>query len=284
MNEGMRESDGEQASRSRPERWVAAVLILCVGSVIFWEIMSARSRCPFESFQITPDDFDGFVPTGKGWQVTRLPVRFSAIEPNILAFRVRPTVPQADAALVRLVHGYNMPDCMRIKGYTVKLDTDTRAQLSGAPSEEPVGGPVGYQLWRLTSATGEQTLWATCMLSAGTFRETGSDVRCMAFPRIGVPDDPRWMPEGFTWRSLRHPIRNARWALRAKWNKSRADMATFLGLKQPAWASDELLVLVTAIGRSPDGEADGKDITDSLIAAQAFMYGELIRWRGDNPP
>ena len=182
---------------------------------------------------------------------------------------------------MRLVHGYNMRDCMRIKGYEVELVADTRDtpnspinQSSNQPS------PGRYQLWRLVSETGDVSIWSTVMLRAGDFSETGVDCRSMAFPRIGIPDDPRWMPEGITVKSFRHPVRNFRMMLRAKWNKSRRDLGTFLRLKQPAWASDEMLTLVGVSGGGTVPRESEPDVARDVLDAQGFLLRELQAWRG----
>jgi hypothetical protein len=135
------------------------------------------------------------------------------------------------------------------------------------------------QVWRLTSSSGQASLWVTAMIRAGDFGETDADVRSMPFPRIGIPDDPRWAPRGLTWRSLRHPIRNFRQFLRAKWNNSRCDLATFLGLRQPAWANDELLTLVAAWTGPSVERGEEPYVTGRVLAAADFLYGELKKWR-----
>jgi hypothetical protein len=252
---------------------------------------------------------------------------------------------------VRLVHGYNMPDCMRIKGYQVELIGDTRGQgaerrtsnpaergkhrihpalaghptpvversslrgfasniegqktspshpvhpvdpvqisppptpdtrhpLAAAKSSDEAGTPdtPGLQIWRLTSAVGDTAIWVTAMLRAGDLEKTDADVRSMAFPRIGVPIDPNWVPPGITLKSLRHPKKNFRRLIQAKWNNSRCDPAVFLRLKQPAWASEEMLTLVAA---SPDIVIKPEDeqlITDHIISAHSFVHTTLKSW------
>jgi hypothetical protein len=73
----------------------------------------------------------------------------------------------------------------------------------------------------------------------------------MAFPRVGTPDAASWNPTGLRWSSLRHPIRNTRLFVRAKWNASRCDLLTFLSLRRPAWVTDSYFTLVVEGGMDP---------------------------------
>lgn len=266
-------------------QWAVPLLLAaCVAIVAFWEIMAARSRRPFMPFEMGVEDFRGFAPSSPLWSVRPLSIPPDPVEPNIVAYEVRRVPGEAGGrsaapVLVRLVHGYNMCDCMRIKGYRVELIETVGRR------DEPASGRAPFrQVWRLTSSTAEVSIWITGMIRAGDFGETDVDVRSLAFPRIGIPDDPSWLPRGITWSSLRHPIRNARLALRAKWNSSRCDLATFLGLRQPAWADDELLTLVaTGEGASVKRE-DEPRVTESVLAAYDFVYAELKRWRSESGP
>ena len=272
------------------QRLVAGVLVACLAVVAFWEVMANRSRRPFDTFQLTADDFAGFQPEPSGWRVEKLPVKASRIEPNVFAAEARrapkrvsgsgilesggpPPHPETSApVLVRLAHGYNMPDCMRIKGYTVtELGSD---RLSGISNQRGKA-----QVWRVTSEVGDVSVWVTSMLRVGDFGETGIDVRTMAFPRIGTPDDPRWLPQGMTLKSLRHPIRNFRWMIRSKWNNARCDLATFLRLKRPAWADDSLMTFLSA-WRGPSLKPAAEEAaTEHVLAAHNAMLSELQSWR-----
>jgi len=262
---------------------MAFILLACVLVVAFWEIMSNRSRRPHEAFQLTASDFAGFAPQSRDWRVELLPVKPESIEPNILAYRVARAVSGSAPVLVRLVHGYNMPDCMHIKGYAVALLHDTRRSLQErADAALAEGGAAHcrpYQVWRLTSGTGDASIWVTSMLRVGDFAATHVDVRSMAFPRVGVPDDPNWLPQGLTRRSLRHPVANFRKFIRARWNSSRSDLATFLGLRQPAWASRDLLTLVAVSGGPPVRDGGLEAVTADVVAVHGFMESELRAWR-----
>jgi len=265
---------------------VAALLVFCVVLVAFWEIMHNRSRRPFEAFELTNEDFHDFAPAAAGWRVAERPVSTTAIEPNILCHQF--TSRTNDSAVVaRLVHGYNMQDCMRIKGYEVELvaglNSKRTSSIEHSTSMANASHSTPYtQTWRLTSPAGDISLWLTTMLRAGDFAPTDVDVRSMAFPRVGTPDDPNWVPRGITLRSLRHPIRNLRRAIRAKWNKSRCDPLTFLGLKQPAWADENLLTLVTAGPPRSDAAAARATAGDAAIV-HAHMLRQLQAWRRQGP-
>jgi hypothetical protein len=135
------------------------------------------------------------------------------------------------------------------------------------------------QVWRLTSGAGDVSVWATGIIRAGDFAGTDMDVRDMPFPRIGTPDDPNWAPHGLTWKSLGHPVDNFRKFLNLKWNNSRRDVLVFLGLKQPPWASDEMLTVVAAwagVSLKPEDEAKA---TDTVLGAFAMMLDALRHWK-----
>ena len=101
----------------------------------------------------------------------------------------------------------------------------------------------------------------------------------MAFPRVGIPDDPGWAPRGMTLKGLRHPVRNTRLFLRSKWNSSRADLLTFLGLKQPAWASDDLLTLVAGSRGTSVGQEEELSVAVRVLSVHLHMHSELKAWR-----
>jgi len=273
---------------SRRQTVIATLLVLCVVIVGFWEIMSNRNRGLSADFELTSDDLHGLIPKSDRWKIQSFPVRTTPMEPNITAFQLGDPENSGRSSLVRLVHGYNMCDCMRIKGYTVDLKADTRrptdysARPSTVTEQSNDGIPDHLQIWRVTSAGGDVSIWITTMLRSGDFAATDVDVRAMAFPRIGIPDDPNWMPRGVTLQSFRHPLRNIRMALRAKWNNSRCDVLTFLGLRQPAWASENMLTLVTASKGASVNPNNEKEAVNRAVEAHTFMLGELQRWRKTN--
>lgn len=249
------------------QRVLFALLTACVVLVLAWEIMVQRSRAPFKPFELTGEQFRAFAPAAADWVVSPVAaVVDDPTAPNIFSFFLAGRR-QGGGVTVRLVHGYNMPVCMKIKGYTVQL------------LEDDLGGS-GRQTWRVTSGTRHVSIWVTQMLDSGDMRPTGKDIRVMAFPRVGTPDDPNWVPGGFSPDWVRHPVRNIRNHVRAKWNASRCDWPTFLGLRQPAWASAEDLVLVAASrGPSVDRGSEAEAVV-RVTEAHAMMVGELQRfWR-----
>jgi hypothetical protein len=277
--------------RSWPKEVIVAVLLVtCVIIVGFWEIMAGRSRKGFEPFQLTAEDFQGFAPALEDWSVRQLKVKSDPVEPNILAYQLDPKSRGSTwmnrPASVRLVHGYNMCDCMRIKGYDVKLLLDTRQTVTdegGGESSSADKPSSQLQIWKLTSSTGDVSVWVTSMIRTYDLSETSVDVRSMAFPRVNVPDAQGWFPRGFTWAGLRHPIRNTKRFLRAKWNASRCDLATFLGLRKPAWASEDVLTLVASSLGKPLHPDEIDEATTSVRRAHSGIYQELLKWPESRP-
>lgn len=187
--------------------------------------------------------FTSFIPRVEGWTFSHIPITaIDPAEPNIMTLAATLESGPEHTATIRLVHGYNMPMCMKIKGYTVEPIRD-------------VPTPLRVQYWRLTSSTGDTSFWLTSMIRADTFAGTATDIRSMAFPRIDTPDDPNWVPRGFNREDLQHPGAAMRRWFRARWNGARTDLLTFLRLRQPAWASDEQLTYITLGKPAQDTEA-----------------------------
>ncbi len=247
---------------------VPALLLVSAFLALLWEVSSRYSARPFSPFTLDASRFAGFDPAIPGWTVKAVQVPTNRPEePNILAFEV---VRGGRCALVRLVHGYNMPMCMKIKEYDVALVSDRRVSASTR---------ISAQVWRVTSSIGDSSIWITSLLRAGDCAVTEDDIRSLPFPRIGTPDDPRWKPEGLTWKSLRHPVSELRARVRARWNSSRADVLTFLRLRQPAWASEELLTLVSCALPPPDGQDNGEDWSAELMEIHAGFARSLRQWK-----
>jgi hypothetical protein len=57
------------------------------------------------------------------------------------------------------------------------------------------------------------------------------------------------------------------------------DVLTFLRLRQPAWASDELLTCVTCSLDPLDGKDDEDRLTKSVLQAHEGMIDALRQWR-----
>jgi hypothetical protein len=264
-------------ANNRTQIITATALVVCVVFVGFWEIMSSRSNRAFDTFELTNESFAGFEQSNKNGKfiIKSVPVVTTVMEPNVAAFIVGQRG-QSNKSLVlsRLVHGYNMRDCMRIKGYTVELIADTREG-----HETVVNMPKQLQIWRLTSSSGDVSVWVTSMLKAGDFAALSIDVCSMAFPRIGMEEDPNWIPHGLTWSSMRHPIENTKKMLNAKWNNSRCDIWTFLRLKRPAWASEDMLTLVSAYRGDAFPHEKEMMIIENVVAAHVNIMNELQIWR-----
>ena len=301
------------------ERAVATLLILCILLVAAWEIASKLAAQPFDELRLKPEDFSGFTPVSKDWSIRLVHLRSAPTEPTVIAYMLQrrspsfppspphspqssPSLPsvQKSPVLCRIVHGYNMVDCMRIKQYKVDLLADIRMDTRGgnsarisvprnttefAPSAEDksqnhsapnhFAKSPPYQLWRLTSSVDESSVWSTTMLRTADFSATAVDTRDMAFPRIGNPDDPSWAPTGLKWSSFRHPIRNLRDFMRAKWNASRSDIWTFLRLRQPAWASDEMLTMVSEYRGKPLKPEEEQAAAQLVLEAHSMMLQQF---------
>ncbi|MFC1498550.1 hypothetical protein ACFLS1_08800 [Verrucomicrobiota bacterium] len=258
----------------------AVILVACLAIVGFWEVMSARSRRPFKPFRFTADDIKTFSLNSSQWSVKSIPINSSKIEPNILALKVKKPHTSTAPIFSRLAHGYNMPDCMRLKGYSVELITNSALPASSLArhSLATTTAAIDYQLWRLTSSTKDVSIWITSVLRAGDFQAIDYDVRQFAFPKTGDPRDSQWQIQGISLKSFRHPIRNFSRLLRSKWNSSRCDLLVFLNLKQAAWASDELFVLVSCLNDLP-GKYDKEQVMKYLFSAHEYIYTQLYSWR-----
>ena len=274
---------------TRQERVAAGLLLGCVGIVAFWMLASRHAARGFDPLRLGADDFSNFVPVSAAWQSRVVYVKSTPTEPTITAYELQPVIragmeipPSGDApVLVRVVHGYNMVDCMRIKQYGVDLLAEDlpawRAHEAGVGSAPSVGPPL--QIWRLREPEAPARVWVSSMLLATDFSGTAVDTRDMAFPRVGTPDDPAYRPTGLRWSSLRHPIRNFRMYVRARWNASRTDLLTFLRLRQPAWASDVLLTMVSEYRGRDAADRTDAEMQRHVLAAHRFFYAELRAFR-----
>lgn len=245
----------------------------CTLLVAFWIVASRRHEQPFKPFNLTYADFAGYCPAVTGAHVNSVAwTTHDPAEPNIAAFGVVRDKPKDPASLlVRLVHGYNMPMCMKIKGYTV----EELARLPGRPV-------IPVQTWRVTSSAGEVSIWATTMIKSEDFSVTTVAVTSMAFPRVDVPDDPNWVPQGFSKEDLHHPVQSfTAWA-RARWNASRTDILTFLRLKQPAWASEELVTYVTRSLAPPVTPEREPEMIYQVVMTHTEMLKQLQAWRREH--
>ena len=111
--------------------FVPGLLVFCSLLLAFWQVMSWASRRAYEPFGLTPDKLASFQPVIADWTVKALPViSHDTMEANIAAYSViRENQPSnTSRMLVRLVHGYNMPMCMKMKYYTVEKIKDNRVR------------------------------------------------------------------------------------------------------------------------------------------------------------
>ena len=272
---------------------VPSLLVICMLLVAFWLVAGRFSNKPFKAFDLTGADFAGFTPTVEGMTLRTLPVTVrDEAEPNIVAYLAECEGSPLGLGF-RLVHGYNMPMCMKIKGYRVEEvarllssqgaagiapNNSTTQQLNNSI---PPGLPL--QIWRVISSTGDTSIWVTTMIRSFDFSVTPVDICSMAFPRVDIPDDPNWVPQGFRLADLAHPLQSGKLYFRARWNASRTDLLTFLRLRQPAWANEELLTYVSrsiALPVSPENEAM---VIRQVLAGHATVLKELQRWRNAAP-
>ncbi|MEI6168421.1 MAG: hypothetical protein WCS52_14660 [bacterium] len=269
---------------------VPSLLVICMLLVAFWLVAGRLSDKPFKAFNLTGAEFAGFTPTVAGMTLRAVPVAVrDEAEPNVAAYLAECEGSPLGFGF-RLVHGYNMPMCMKIKGYRVEEVAkfpSSQVAKEIAPSNSttqqlnnlvPRGLPI--QIWRVISSTGDTSIWVTTMIRSGDFAVTPVDVCSMAFPRVDIPDDPNWVPQGFQLADLKHPLQSARLYLRARWNASRTDPLTFLRLRQPAWANEELLTYVSrslALPVTPENEAM---VVRRVVASHAAVLKELQQWRG----
>jgi hypothetical protein len=253
------------------QRLAPWLFLSCSLVVATWLILAHHSRQPFKAFTLTANTFTNFIPLVEDWSFSQLPITaIDPAEPNIMSLSGKCEREPDRMATIRLVHGYNMPMCMKIKGYTVTPIKDMTLPVNPQRNE-----PLRIQYWRVTSSTGETSFWLTSMIRADTFAGTETDICSMAFPRIDIPDDPNWVPQGLG-ANLRHPVAALRRWFRSRWNGARTDLLTFLRLRQPAWASDEQLSYVT-LGKPVSAE-DMESFLEHLQNLHTAVLLKLQEW------
>ncbi len=256
-------------SDQRSSRLTAIIILISIGIVLFWQIMSMRSSRGFDPFELTAAGFVGFQPEFPGYRVIPVQLPYNPTEPNLVGYALVDSETGGSRAFVRLAHGYNMRDCMRYKGYTVDLLEDVRVSTWRNPAR--------VQIWRLQDTLGETSLWMTSVLRAADYTPLETDVRAIPFPSIGVALEPGFQLRGLTRESLRHPVRNFRVFAQASWNNARRDWLTLLRLRRPAWASAEVLTLVsgTLSGPDPVSSSDPIGRRDEILAHHLRMMRAL---------
>jgi hypothetical protein len=270
----------------------------------FWLVMAERSARPGKGYSLTTRDLAGFQPIIPGWAIRVKSIDAeNPTDPNIMGMELAGEPASGGPEprfFVRLVHGYNMPMCMKIKYYAVEKIQDNRVrpvsdpklqsayrslpsttqQLSNLTTILPTEFP--FQLWRLTSGAGTVSLWVTTMIRAGDFSPTPEDICSMAFPRVETPDDPNWVPRGFRLEDLRHPGEAFQRWWRSRWDGARWDWLTVLRLRQPARGSEELLSYVTRSVVPDVTPANETVVLQDLLTTHAAVLGELQQWRKKN--
>lgn len=269
------------------------LLMTCIAIVVVWEVAANRSRRPFSSFTMTSADFAGFLPKVPGWSIEHIAIAADdPSAPNLAAYMVKREDGKGIAVLVRLVHGYNMHDCMRLKGYKVELMADSvesgKWEVESKAIDQPlttnyqpptINHQLRIQTWRLISDIGDRSISCSTMLRAVDFGGTMVDVRDMAFPRIAGVIGPEGEIVGLKASSLSHPVQSLVMLCKVKWNNSRCDLLTFLKLRQPAWASTEYLTFLASSRGVRVTPGDEARVISEVRAAQAVVYAELCRWK-----
>ncbi len=285
-----------------PALLVASALLLA-----FWLVMADRSKRSFGGYDLTAREVVGFQSTIPGWTVRKVPMDLeNSTDPNILGMELsrKESLPgQGPRFFVRLVHGYNMPMCMKIKYYTVEKLLDHGVRPVSDPKLQSafrVGGQraegggqtidlrllntsltttLPVQLWRLTSSAGTVSLWATTMIRSGDFAVTPEDISSMAFPRVETPEDPNWVPRGLALEDLKHPAASFQRWWHGRWDGARWDVLTFLRLRPPTHGSEELLSYVTR-SVAPDVKPENEtEVIRDLLNTHVAILKELQKWR-----
>lgn len=267
---------------------VGGCLLLAV-----WLVMAERSARPRKGYAFRASDIADFQPEIPGWAIRAKSIDAeNPTDPNIMALELLGESASGGPTprfFIRLVHGYNMPMCMKIKYYTVekiqehgirsvldpKLQSAFRALSSSTQQLSDLTRALPIQLWRLTSSAGTVSLWVTTMIRAGDFTPTQEDICSMAFPRVETPDDPNWVPRGFRVEDLRHPGEGIQRWWRSRWDGSRWDWLTFLRLRKPVFGSEELLSYVTRSVAPDVTRANEAAILKDLLTTHAAVLSQL---------
>lgn len=274
------------------------ILLVCGCLLLaFWLVMAERSALPGKGYALRARDIADFQPGIPGWAIRAKPIDAeNPTDPNIMGLELVGESASGGSVprfFIRLVHGYNMPMCMKIKYYTVEKIQDRGIRAVSDPklqsafrslsssTHQPINSTTALppelpiQLWRLTSGAGSVSLWVTTMIRAGDFTPTQEDICSMAFPRVETPDDPNWVPRGFRVEDLRHPGEGIQRWWRSRWDGSRWDWLTFLRLRKPVYGSEELLTYVSrsmAPDVTPENEAA---ILQDLLTTHAAVLSQL---------
>jgi len=245
-------------------------LLACLVVTCAWDIASRMAAEPFAPLSVTREEFTGFRPASGDWRPAEADgPAFEGTAGNLIAFTGSGA--ESGNILVRLVHGFNMPMCMKWKGYEVALQRDDLADS-------------GSQIWTLVSPEAVTSIWATVMLAAPDLAVRKIDNRTMRFPRVATAQDPTWAARGLTWASLKHPVATLRAYLREAWNNARCDLLTFLRLRKGAWLRDDLLTLVVSWTGPSVTRGDAQSVAARVLDAMHCVKRDLAGWRGRRLP
>jgi hypothetical protein len=232
-----------------------------------WEFCAFRVSRHENTYALQPDNFSDFRPVIFG---TTMNVASNMIfDPTALplvSFRMETS--SGHQVLSRLVHGYNMHDCMILKHYDVEL-------LSNALETR------NSQTWKLISQTGDVSIWVTTILNSDHLTPTSKDVRSMPFPRVSTLDDLGWNMSGIDRQFLSNPVDNTRKMMIRKWSDSRGDPVVFLKLKPPPFGHSELLTYHTSM-LANQGE-DLEPLIKEAESIHAAFLTELKRFEKSIP-
>lgn len=234
------------SDRSLGHRIASIITALCILTVAAWELAIFRAKTITPTAPLSPAQFAGLKFEWQGAQAKPLSLQFDDSQANLLVM----SVPLSDTngntrhVTLRLVHGYNMRDCMRIKGYQV-------TQRSSVATNHPI------ESWELISSGGDRSVWLTAMVRSSDFSYMPISVTELEFPRVGIPDERDWEFKGATEASAKHPVQNLKNLIRAKWNGARANPGTFLRIQPPAHPSSAVLTLIALTDEESDADAIG---------------------------
>ncbi len=259
------------------ERIISSIFIVVLLLVAVWMIAANRAQSSFGGYDITPEKFAKFSPSLTGWDARNIPAKFTKYSPNLVAYEMCPRLSQESKVgggriVSRLANGYNMVDCMTVKGYKVDL-------LSNMLNGDGKTGKVYVQTWLLTR-DGIKSVLATSLLRSSDLTTTSADVRSMVYPYAGKPGDQNLGMHGFSWR---HPFVFARNAVRSRWVNSQRDVLAFLRLKKRRWADDKVLTMVTEFSHQPTPVPSTETMEKMILNVHYAMATEFHKFADSEP-
>lgn len=249
--------------------WYGILVAICLVVAAVWYFLASRDVI-FTPFKLSQKDFNDFDPVIFNEKPERINLPVSAVEPNIVGYLYKGGSLNFQPFIVRLIHGYNMPECMRLKGYTVE-NIGKKCLNSG----------LKLEYWKLTSTIADTYLWVTAQLKSSDFSPSDSSTRDMIFPRMSLWDNPSWEPQGFVLSDLKHPFTALKRLVNRKWSNARCNLLVFLKLKKHPWASEEELTLVGATVDPVRVEKIDEYKAIMEIILNSF-YTSLIKWKAES--